>query len=87
MRTIDISGPKGNAFYLLGLAVDLGKQLEFDEEKRNNIQKEMTKGDYENLCEVFKNHFGMFFELVNGVDLDDEELYEDDDDGLFDEYE
>ena len=30
--TIDLTGPQGNAFYLLGLASKLCKQLELDEE-------------------------------------------------------
>ena len=54
---IDLTGPDGNAFALLGYAKRFTKQLglEFDE-----ISKEMTSGDYENLLEVFDKHFGEF---------------------------
>ena len=54
---IDLTGPDGNAFALLGYAKRFTKQLglEFDE-----ISKEMTSGDYENLLEVFDEHFGEF---------------------------
>ena len=54
---IDLTGPDGNAFALLGYAKRFTKQLglEFDE-----ISTEMTSGDYENLLEVFDKHFGEF---------------------------
>ena len=52
---IDLTGPEGNAFYLLGLAKKLSKELKMD---FLSVQKEMTSGNYENLLEVFDNHFG-----------------------------
>lgn len=54
---IDLTGPEGNAFVLLGYAKNFAKQigLDFDE-----IQEEMTSGDYENLIEVFDSYFGSF---------------------------
>lgn len=54
---IDLTGPEGNAFVLLGYAKNFAKQigLDFDE-----IQEEMTSGDYENLIEVFDRYFGSF---------------------------
>ena len=52
---IDLTGPEGNAFYLLGLAKKLSKELKMD---FSSVQKEMTSGNYENLLEVFDNHFG-----------------------------
>lgn len=54
---IDLTGEQGNAFYLLGLASNLSRQLEMDAEK---IKTEMTKSDYENLIEVFDNYFGNY---------------------------
>ena len=54
---IDLTGPKGNAFYLLGVAADLAKKIGLDS---NEIQKEMKSGDYENLINVFDSHFGSF---------------------------
>lgn len=52
---IDLTGPDGNAFVLLGYAKNLAKQLKKDEKA---IIEEMTSGDYENLIEVFEREFG-----------------------------
>ena len=60
---IDLSGEQGNAFYLLGLVNSLGKQLDFDKEKRQKIHDEMTSGDYENLIKVFDKNFGEYVTL------------------------
>lgn len=57
---IDLTGPQGNAYYLLGLAHRLSKQLDLDYE---HIRKEMTSGDYENLISVFDYNFGYFVDL------------------------
>ena len=54
---IDLTGPDGNAFVLLGKAKNFAKQLELDGDK---IVDEMTSGDYENLLEVFDKYFGSF---------------------------
>ena len=54
---IDLTGPEGNAFVLLGYAKNLAKQLDFNFEK---IQTEMTSSDYENLIQVFDKYFGEY---------------------------
>ena len=54
---IDLTGPQGNAFVLLGYAKKFAKQLNFDEDK---IIDKMTEGDYENLLKVFDRYFGSF---------------------------
>lgn len=54
---IDLTGPQGNAFYLLGTAKDFSHQLDLDWE---TVHSEMTSGDYENLLEVFDSYFGSF---------------------------
>ena len=54
---IDLTGPQGNAFFLIGTAKNLAKQLGKDWE---NINKRMTSGDYENLLKVFEEEFGSF---------------------------
>ena len=53
--TIDLTGPQGNAFYLLGTAKNLAKQLDLN---GLEIMEEMRSGDYENLLEVFDKYFG-----------------------------
>jgi hypothetical protein len=57
---IDLTGPNGNAFYLLGAANNLAKQLGLNGAE---IRAEMMKGDYENLVKVFDKHFGHFVTL------------------------
>jgi len=57
---IDLTGPDGNAFALMGYARKLAKQLDLDSTK---IIQEMMSGDYENLLEVFDNAFGDFIIL------------------------
>jgi hypothetical protein len=57
---IDLTGPHGNAFYLLGLASKYAKQLDLNP---SEVIAEMQSGDYENLIEVFDNYFGDFVNL------------------------
>ena len=52
---VDLTGPDGNAFALMGLASRLAKQLVIE-----SPTAEMMSGDYENLLEVFDKHFGDF---------------------------
>ena len=58
--TIDLTGPQGNAFYLLGMAKNLANQLDFPAEF---IMNEMKSGDYENLIKVFDHYFGSIVTL------------------------
>lgn len=58
---INLSGPDGNAFVLLGLAKKLCSQLGKDPEP---ILAEMKSGDYERLIMVFDKHFGAYVDLV-----------------------
>jgi hypothetical protein len=57
---IDLTGPNGNAFYLIGAANNLARQLGLD---CKAIQAEMMKGDYEHLVNTFDKHFGHFVTL------------------------
>ena len=61
MRTINISGPDGNAFALMGYAQTFAKQLGIDSKPIND---DMMSGDYDNLLYVFKNNFSDVVELV-----------------------
>lgn len=54
---IDLTGPEGNAFVLLGYVSRFGKQLGLDVP---TILDEMKSGDYENLITVFDRYFGDF---------------------------
>ena len=44
---IDLTGPDGNAFVLLGIASNLCKQLKYDKDKTERILDEMRLTDYE----------------------------------------
>jgi len=57
---IDLTGPEGNAFVLLGYASKFAKQLGLDSK---TIQKDMMSSDYEHLVKVFDKHFGTFVTL------------------------
>jgi len=57
---IDLTGPQGNVFFLIGTAGNLAKQLGLDAAA---IKKEMMSGDYENAVNVFDKNFGSFVTL------------------------
>ncbi len=52
---IDLTGPDGNAFVLMGMAKRWAKDLGLD---GDTIVKEMMLGDYENLLDVIEHYFG-----------------------------
>ena len=52
---IDLTGPQGNAFVLMGLAGQYARQLGLDGDM---IIAEMKSGNYENLIQVFDRYFG-----------------------------
>jgi len=52
---IDLTGPDGNAFVLLGIAKDLCHKTGIE---WNKVQSEMTSGDYENLIQTLDKYFG-----------------------------
>lgn len=57
---VDLTGPQGNVFYLLGVAKQLSRSLGKDYEE---IQGRMMSGDYENAVEIFDEEFGGFVNL------------------------
>ena len=57
---VDLTGPDGNAFALIGLATRLAKQLGIDSHTINVIKPKMMSGDYEHLLKVFDKYFGDF---------------------------
>lgn len=60
-HTIDLRGPQGNAYYLLGTASKLANRLGLDAKA---IDADMTSGDYRRLVEVFDKHFGEIYDLL-----------------------
>jgi hypothetical protein len=59
---IDLTGPQGNAYFILGTAKNLAEQLGFN---ANEITNEMMSGNYENLIQVFDRYFGDYVILEN----------------------
>ena len=58
---IDLTGPDGNVFVLMGRAKQYAKQLDLDGDK---IINEMMSSDYKNAVKVFDNNFGSFVTLL-----------------------
>tara|TARA_Y100001937_G_scaffold12129_1_gene15350 strand:- start:570 stop:797 length:228 start_codon:yes stop_codon:yes gene_type:complete len=62
-RVIDLNGPEGNAFYLLGTAQSLCKQIGISVERKDEILDEMRSDDYEHLIQTFDKYFGKVVDL------------------------
>ena len=60
-REIDLTGPDGNVFVLMGKAKGFARDLGLDGDK---IINEMKSSDYENAVQVFDNYFGSFVTLL-----------------------
>jgi hypothetical protein len=54
---IDLTGPDGNAYVLMGIAKQLHRQLDL-EVSDTAMLAEMMSGDYENLLAVMERYFG-----------------------------
>ena len=60
---IDLTGPQGNAFCVLGYAQNFAKQLGYSPEAISELLDEMRSSDYEHLIKTFDDHFGDFVVL------------------------
>tara|TARA_B110000881_G_C18562105_1_gene510444 strand:+ start:1378 stop:1620 length:243 start_codon:yes stop_codon:yes gene_type:complete len=59
---VDLTGPQGNSFAMLGLAKGLHKQLGM-EKSFSVIEDEMISSGYENLVKTFDKYFGDYVVL------------------------
>lgn len=57
---IDLTGPEGNAYVLLGYAQSFARQLGMSAIEEQRLITDMKSGDYEHLLEVFDSAFGEF---------------------------
>ena len=57
---IDLTGPDGNAYVLLGIARRFYREMGRSTEEINQLIADMTSGNYENLIQVFDREFGDF---------------------------
>jgi hypothetical protein len=60
---LDLTGPAGNAYYLMAYAETVGKQIGMNVEERRKVIDEMRSGDYENLIKIFDKKFGKYVDL------------------------
>ena len=60
---VDLTGPQGNAYYLMGLANNLSRQLGYDKLHQERIIEEMMLTDYEGLLHTFDREFGLLVTL------------------------
>ena len=60
---VDLTGPQGNAYYLLALASKLSRQLRYDTHRTELILDEMRLSDYEGLLHTFDREFGLLVTL------------------------
>lgn len=58
---IDLAGPDGNAFALLGAARTICKSNNINPDP---IIKQMMAGDYDELVNIFDHEFGEFVDLI-----------------------
>lgn len=63
-QVVDLSGPQGNAFFLLASARNLGRQLGMEENEIAEMITDMKSSNYKNLVETFDNHFGTLVDLI-----------------------
>jgi hypothetical protein len=64
MIVIDRESPNGNAFNILGVAVQLMREKGYTSEQAEAVLEEMKSGDYDNLCSVFEQTFCDDVELI-----------------------
>lgn len=60
---INLNGPEGNAFALLGTARRTAYRMGKTQEQVEAILNDMTSDDYDNLVKVFNREFGDHFTL------------------------
>lgn len=61
---IDLRGPDGNAFALLGYMRRIATQMGWTPEQIEALADEMTSSDYENLVSAFDREFGEFIMFI-----------------------
>ena len=59
-QVIDLTGPQGNVYFLMGTAMKLCKELGLD---KDSVLSEMQSSDYENAIQTFDKYFGYLIDL------------------------
>ena len=63
-RVIDLTGPDGNAFALMGHARRFARELDWSAHEIDAVISDMTADDYEHLVKVFDDNFGKIVTLL-----------------------
>lgn len=61
--TINLDGPQGNSFFIMGEAKKIMSQLKWSKEKQGEVIDLLTLSDYVNLIRTFDSFFGSFVDL------------------------
>lgn len=62
--TIDLTGPEGNAFCVLGIITRLMKTLGYSKPQIDAVMQQLTSGDYEHLIATADKHFGEYIDFL-----------------------
>jgi hypothetical protein len=62
LKTIDLKSEQGNVFYLVSIAKDLSKKLNFN---TNLVINELLSGGKKNAHNKFKQFFGEFVNIID----------------------
>ena len=57
---IDLAGPEGNAFAMIGMAIKICKQAGLEKPEIDAITADMRSGNYHHLLNVFEREFKDF---------------------------
>jgi hypothetical protein len=57
---LNLDGPEGNAFVLLGAASNLCRELDYN---KDEVMEDLQAGDYNHLLVTFEGYFGPFVTL------------------------
>jgi hypothetical protein len=63
-KQIDLRGPDGNVFVLIGTGIRWMQQLGHSKEEIEAFKKEMMSSDYTHAVQTFDNHFGRLCDLI-----------------------
>ena len=55
---IDLDGPEGNAFVLVGIAKNLARNSHYSKEETDELMQDMKSKSYGDLLVTFDSHFG-----------------------------
>lgn len=67
MMEIDLRGPDGNAQALIVYAQKIGRTIGLNRDEIEDVVREMTKGSYADLIQVFEQNFGEYVILFRSA--------------------